>query len=321
MAMFIVFLTVFAAAVLFMLAFTSRKAAETKQTRARLQAIAASRVLGAEEEPLLVQRDDELSTVPWLDRLLRKADFSPRLRLMLYQADLNWTVGKVLLISVVAACVPGYLFYFRTGALLAALAVGAVAGCAPVLYVSRRRSQRFERIRQLLPEAIDLMVAAIRAGHSFASAMGMSASESPEPLRREIRQCYEEQYFGADMRTALLNLARAVPIHDIHMIVTAALIQKDTGGNLTEILEKVAHLIREEFRLHRQIRVHTAQGRLTGWILALLPPALGMALYFINPEYISLLWKRPVGLKMLYGSTVMTLLGVYIIRRIVRMQI
>jgi tight adherence protein B len=219
------------------------------------------------------------------------------------------------------ARVAGYPVYLRTGASLLSLFIAGMAGAAPFAYVLHRRSARFDRMRQYLPEALDLMVSAIRAGHSLSSAMGMAANESPEPIRREFRQCFDEQNFGLELRQALLNLSHRVPIHDIRILVTAILIQSDAGGNLTEILDKVAYLIREDFRLQRQVRTHTAQGRLTGWILSLLPPLLGVLLYLVNPDNMSILWKRPEGRAMLYTGTVMTMIGGLIIRRIIRIRI
>jgi len=199
--------------------------------------------------------------------------------------------------------------------------IGGVVGLAPFAYVLQKRNSRFDKMRQFLPEALDLMVAAIRAGHSFSSAMGMAAKESPEPVRREFRQCFDEQNFGLELRIALMNMVHRVPIHDIRIMVTAVLIQSDTGGNLTEILDKVAYLIREDFRLQRQVKTHTAQGRLTGWILSLLPPILGVMLYMVNPKNMSILWERSEGRAMLYAGTTMTIIGALIIRKIVRIRI
>src|SRR5262249_44869201 len=154
---------------------------------------------------------------------------------------------------------------------LIAIPLALLAAAAPFIYVFRKREARFEQMRQALPEALDLMNAGIRAGHSFSSAMSMAAKDSPEPVRKEFRQCFEEQNFGLDFRTALPNLQYGVPSSEIGMLVTAVMIQTESGGNLTEILEKVAYLIRENFRLRRQIRVHTAQGRISGWVLAIMP--------------------------------------------------
>jgi len=151
--------------------------------------------------------------------------------------------------------------------------------------------------------------------------MAIVSRESPEPVRGEFRQCYDEQNFGLDLRTAMSNLVHRVPIHDFRIISAAVLIQKETGGNLTEILERVAHLIREDFRLQRQVQVHSAQGRMTGYILAALPLVLGILMYLANPEETSLLWRHPLGLKMLYGSIISTALGTFIIYKIVQVRI
>jgi tight adherence protein B len=317
----VTFVAFFLAVVLVGSAVTTSRSKETKQTRSRLELIAAPQSDFAKEDMLAMRRVEQLSGIPWLDSLLRRVDIADPIRLALHQADLKWTVGRLLMMSGLLAVVAGLLVYLRTGALLLAIVIGIATGCGPYLYVLRKRAYRFDRMRQYLPEALDLMVAAIRAGHSFSSAMGMAAKESPEPIRREFRQCFDEQNFGLELRFALLNLAYRVPIHDIRILVTAVLIQNETGGNLTEILDKVAYLIREDFRLQRQVRVHTAQGRLTGWILSLLPPILGLVLYLVSPDQMSLLWRRPMGQKMLVASIVMTLTGALIIRKIVRIRI
>jgi tight adherence protein B len=316
----VAFIAFFGAIVLVLSLATGKAANAEKKMISRLEQIAAPQS-AAVESRLELRRVELLSGIPWLDNLLRRADFSDRLKLLLYQADLNWNVGKLLGAAVLVACIAGYATYWRTGAILFSLLVFALAGSAPFLYVVQVRARRFDRMRQYLPEALDLMVAAIRAGHSFASAMGMAAKEAPEPIKREFRQCFDEQNFGLELRFALENLAHRVPIHEIRIIVTALLIQAETGGNLTEILDKVAYLIREDFKIQRQVRVHTAQGRLTGWILSLLPPILGGLLYTINPEHMSLLWTTPVGLKILYASLVMTIIGALIIRKIVRIEV
>jgi tight adherence protein B len=198
--------------------------------------------------------------------------------------------------------------------------LGAFCGAVPFAFVLYKRARRFEGIRQLLPDALEMMVAVIRAGHSLMSAMGQAAKETPDPLRRELRQCFEEQNFGLDLRLAMANLAYRVPLPETRVISAAVLIQRDTGGNLTEILERVAHLIREEYRLRRQVRIHTAQGRLTGWILALLPVFLGVVIYVMNPAHMRLLWTRPMGLKMLYGGAILEALGIFVILKIVRVR-
>jgi tight adherence protein B len=316
----VVFAAFFLAVTLVAVAIAAPRAKETKQTVSRLESLASPQSKAAKEESLNLRRDEQLSNLPWLDRLLQQMD-AERLRLLLYQADMKWSVGQLLLMSASMAFAAGALVLLRTGAFLLAFVIGALAGSAPLLYVLHQRSSRFDRMRQYLPEALDLMNAAIRAGHSLSSAMGMAAKESPEPIRREFRQCYEEQNFGMELRLAFTNLAYRVPIHDIRIVVVAVLIQNESGGNLTEILDRVAHLIREDFRLQGQVRVHTAQGRMTGWILSLLPAILGLGLYMVHPEQMSVLWKTETGRTMLYGSIAMTIVGALLIRKIVRIQV
>jgi tight adherence protein B len=147
------------------------------------------------------------------------------------------------------------------------------------------------------------------------------ANESPDPIGPEFKICFDEQNYGLDLRTAMDNLVARVPLQDLRIIVTAIIIQRSSGGNLAEVLDKAAYLVRERFRLRRQVRTHTAQGRLTGWILTFLPVVLGLGLYFVNPKNMSLLWHRELGLRLLYSAGVMTVIGALVIRKIVNMEV
>src|SRR5713101_7356039 len=315
-----VFGSVFIVAVLLLVAMGTGATQELKQTLERLDAVMISDSQG-QDEVLDIRRQELLSTIPWLNRWLQGIDLFPRLRLLLYQAELNWTVGGLLLMCIFAWVIAGNTIYWRTEAGVFSTVVSALASAAPLLYVLHKRSRRFNRFEERLPNALDMMVSALRAGHSLNSAIGTVAKEAGEPVAREFKKCFDEQNFGLELRNAMQNLAGRVPIDDVRMMVTAILIQKESGGNLAEILEKVASIIRDRFRLKRQIRVHTAQGRLTGWILSILPVVLGLGLYLVNPENMSLLWKRPFGVKMLYTATVMTIIGALIIRKIVRVRV
>lgn len=317
----LVFLGVFLVTVLLMVAMGTGASKEVKERLASLQSTFGRAGSESDQEVADIRKEELLSSLPWLNRLLIKADVAPRLRLILYQADVKWTVGGLLLMSISAWVVAGFVLWLRTGSLPPAILLSAIFAAAPLGYVLRQRGRRFSRFEQGLPQAMDIVVSALRAGHSLISALGIMARESPEPISGEFRKCFDEQNYGLDLRTAMLNLATRVPIQDMRMIVTAILIQRESGGNLAEVLEKVAHVIRERFRLKRQIRVHTAQGRLTGWILSLLPVVLGLLLYLVNPEHMSVLWKRPVGLKLMYAATVMTIIGALIIRKIVRIRV
>jgi tight adherence protein B len=184
-----------------------------------------------------------------------------------------------------------------------------------------KRAQRFSKFEQNLPEALDLMVSALRAGQSLVAALKLVGDEVPDPIGGEFRICFDEQNYGLELRTAMENLVVRAPLQDLRIVVTAILIQKESGGNLAEVLDKASYLIRERFRLRRQVRVHTAQGRMTGWILSLLPIVLGIGLYLLNPKTMSILWTRPIGIKLLYTSAVMTVTGGLIIRKIVNMEV
>jgi tight adherence protein B len=216
---------------------------------------------------------------------------------------------------------PAYLVYLRTRAVPFALLSGLLFGATPFVYVLHKRSKRFQKFEEELPEALNLMVSALRAGHSLVAALGLVGSESPDPIGGEFKICCDEQNYGVELRTAMDNLISRVPLQDLRIVTTAILIQKESGGNLAEVLDKTAHIIRERFRLKRQVRIHTAQGRLTGWILSFLPIVLGIGLYFVDPDHLSLLWKREIGIKLLYASAGMTITGALIIRKIVNMEV
>jgi tight adherence protein B len=165
------------------------------------------------------------------------------------------------------------------------------------------------------------MVSGLRGGHSFVSVLALVAREASDPIGPEFRICFDEQNYGLELREALQNLAARVPVQDVRIVITAVMVQKETGGNLAEVLEKCGHVIRERFRLKQEVRVKTAQGRLTGWILSLLPPGLAAMLYLLRPEIISLLWLRPLGVKMIYTGVVMVSIGALLIRKIVNIRV
>lgn len=317
----IVFIAVFAAVVLVVSALNAGTSEQQRQVLDRLDSISMAAKRAPQEEGLSLLREEMLSSVPWINRWLQEVDLFPRLRQLLREADLRWTVARLLLMALGCAVAVALGVYWRTTELALSVILGAGGATLPFLYVLYVRNERFGAFEARLPEALDLMTNALRAGHSLISALEMVAKEMPNPIADEFQKCFDEQNFGLELREALLNLAARIPIHDMHIFVTAVLIQKESGGNLAEILDKVAYVIRERFRIKRQIRVHTAQGRLTGWILTLLPPVLGVLLYLINPEYMSRLWKNPTGIKLIYVSLTMTTLGGLVIRKIVNIRV
>jgi tight adherence protein B len=317
----LVFLGVFVVSALLLVASGAGATQRAKVILANLDAALARGRPEAFDQIVDLRKDEMLSAIPWLNRWLLRIDLAPRLRTLLHQARLKWTAGGLLLVSIGCFAFPAYLVYLRVGVVILSLLIGLVTGCLPLAFVLYKRSKRFDKFEEHLPEALDLMVSALRAGHSLVAALRLVADESPEPIGGEFRICFEEQNYGLDLRTAFENLVARVPVQDMRIVVTAILIQKETGGNLAEVLEKVAYVIRERFRLKRQVRVHTAQGRMTGWILSLLPVVLGAGLYFVNPKTMSILWTTPIGIKLLYCSVAMTITGALIIRKIVNMKV
>lgn len=317
----LVFVGVFVVLTLLLVASGTAASQQAKQTLSVLESALAVERSQSNDPIVDIRKMELLSAVPWINRWLLKLEIAPSLRSLLYQANVKWTAGGLLLMSVACFVFPAYLIYLRTGAFIFAAMAGLLLGGTPLFYVLHKRRQRFSKFEQELPEALDLMVSALRAGHSLISALGLVAQESPDPIGVEFRICFDEQNYGLELRTAMSNLLARVPLQDLRIVVTAILIQKESGGNLAEVLDKVAHVIRERYRLKRQVRVHTAQGRMTGWILSFLPIVLGVALYLIRPDTMSLLWRNPIGLKMLYASAALTVTGALIIRKIVNMEV
>jgi tight adherence protein B len=318
----LVFLGVFAVVALLLVALGTGAAQQAKQVHATLDSALATESTEERGPIVNLRKDDQvLSGIPWLNRKLLQFELAPRIQTLLYQADLKWTAGTLLAACALLFLVPAYLAYWRFGNILIALGAGALLGFAPFGFVLKKRGIRLEKFQQGLPEALDLMVSALRAGHSLIAAMGSVARECADPVGCEFRTCFEEQNYGLELKTALDNLISRVPLQDLRIVSTAIMIQKESGGNLAEVLDKTSHVVRERFRLKRQVGVHTAQGRMTGIVLTLLPIVLGIAMYFLNPAMMSILWTNPIGVKMLWIASGMLVVGGLIIRHIVNMDV
>ncbi len=318
----LVFLGVFTVATLLLVATGTGASEQAKRTLASLDSALATSSKSEMSDLLVdVRRNELMSSIPLVDRWLLKIELAPRLRSLLYQADLKWTVGGLLLICIVAFVIPAYLVYLRTHTLLIAIVVGLVGAYLPFGYVLHKRTQRMKKFEQGLPEALDLIVSALRVGHSLSSALGLVTRECPDPVGTEFKVCFDEQNYGLELKAAMDNLTTRVPLQDLRMVSTAILIQKESGGNLAEVLEGTSAVIRERFRLKREILTHTAQGRLTGWILTLLPIVLGCALYVVAPKMMSILWTRDLGIKLIYTAIGMMVVGGLIIRKIVNLDV
>jgi tight adherence protein B len=317
----LVFFGVFAVVALLMTARGTVASQEARRTIATLDSALAHDATETRDRHPNLRKNELLSGIPWLNRKLLGFELAPRLYTLLHQADLKWTAGGLLTGSGLCFALPAYLIYLRFDSFLLSLVVGVPLGSAPFLWVLSKRSKRFSLFEQGLPEALDLMVSALRAGHSLIASIGLVARECPNPVGSEFQACFEEQKYGLEMKTALEHMQARIPVQDLKIISTAIMIQNESGGNLAEVLDKTSNVIRERFRLKRQVAVHTAQGRLTGLVLAVLPIVLGFGLFTINPTMMSVLWKTALGVKLLWTAGGMLVLGGLVIRKIVNMDV
>jgi tight adherence protein B len=317
----VVFMGVFTVVALVAIATGSGANQRAKQALATLDSALATESPAARDQILNLRKDELLSAIPWLNKKLLQFQLAPLIYSLLRQADLKWTPGGLIAGCGLCFVLPAYLVYLRFGSVLIALLVGLAVSFAPIGYALFKRSKRFNKFQEGLPEALDLIVNAVRAGHSLIAAMGLVARECADPVGAEFKACFEEQNYGLELTTALDNLIVRVPLQDLKIVATAITIQKESGGNLAEVLDKTAHVIRERFRLKRQVRTHTAQGRLTGVVLTLLPIGLGIVLFFVNPTSMSLLWTTVLGRKLLWAGAIGIVLGGFIINRIVDMEV
>jgi tight adherence protein B len=300
--------------------FAMRRTRSEKVVQERLQAIEKSADAKTEDTSNILKQE-ALSDVAWLNDIMQGVSLFTRLQRFIEQAESRWTVGQLVIGSLLVAVCGTWIATYWVPVLALAALIGLALGASPYVYLYWKRVFRFRKFEELLPDTIDLMARALRAGHTVSSAIEMISEEVPSPVGPEFRRVFEEQNFGLPLRDSLLNLTHRVPIEDVQFLVTAILVQKETGGNLAEVLDKTTQVIRDRFRIRGQLRVYTAQGRLTGWILAGLPFFMFFALSMISPDYTKLLLTDPLGQKMIYAGLILMALGAYFIRRIVNIRV
>jgi len=296
-----------------------REVRRRRDFRRQLEAVTGKDGPGGDMLKTSVLRDGDDDSA--FDSVLTALPQIRDLKILLEQADLSWTPGTFLAISFgLAVALASSAFILSQAAMPAALA--ALAGLwFPLMYVKRLKKRRLRRFEEQFPEAIDLLGRSIRAGHAFPTGLKVVGEESPEPMATEFRQIFDEQKFGLPLEDSLMGLADRIDMVDVRIFVTAILIQREVGGNLAEILDKISYTIRERFTLQRQIRVYTAQGRLTGYILAALPILLGMAIAALNPDYMGILFEEPMGKVLIAAAAILQFLGFLLIRRIIDIEI
>lgn len=244
-----------------------------------------------------------------------------RLQLLFVQSGSPMSVGAFCVFSAGTGVATGILMLLFMGSLLPAVAGAILGSFLPYFHIRRKRAQRIARFEEQFPDAVDLLGRAIRAGHPFTSGLKMVADEMRDPVAGEFRQVFEEQKFGMPVKDSLLGLAERIGLPDVRMFVTAVLIQREVGGNLAEILDKISATVRERFVLRRQVNTYTAQGRMTGYLLSGLPIGIGFIVYLLNPEYIMVMFHHPAGRVMLGVSAAMQVLAYTVINKIVTIDI
>jgi tight adherence protein B len=284
-----------------------------------LEHIEDSRTVAGDGSTILKRQ--ALSATPWLDELIREIPGSEDLARLIRQSGQTWQVSSVLFFSVAVTVVVGWIASTSIPSVALSVILGVIVGSTPYLYLYIRREMRFRKCDSLLPDAVDLMARGLRAGHAVPAVLEMVGREIAEPLAGEFRILHEEQNLGLPLRDAMLNLVDRVPRDDMRFLATAVLLQKETGGNLAQILDKTAALARERGRLYGQLRIYTAQGRITGWILCIAPFIMFGLLSAVNWKYEKILFTNPTGLKVIYIGLAMMLAGILIIRKIIDIKV
>jgi tight adherence protein B len=262
-----------------------------------------------------------LSGVPAIHRLMMRFSWSGRLKNFIEQSGMNAKPGKIVLLSCVLAAGAYVATKFFHMPLWGCAAAGLALGSVPFAVIAFKRNRRMRQFEEHFPEALDLLGRAVRAGHAFTTGMEMIGKESAEPIGGEFRKTFEEQNFGLPMRDALLNMTERVPLIDVRFFVTALLVQKETGGNLAEILDNLSRVIRDRFRIYREVRTKTAAGRLSAMILIALPPIMMLLLSNLNPTYMQVLFDDPKGPTVLAIAGTLQLIGSAIIWKIIHIEV
>ncbi|CAB3756114.1 pilus assembly protein TadB [Burkholderia puraquae] len=297
----------------------ARHGTAARRIESRIRSMSAGG--NVQQERLSILKKRMLDESKPFDRLLLRVPRVHRLDLVIQQSGLAWTLPKLIMLSAMFAGVTWLALSFATLPQLATLPVALFAGCWPTMYVMRCRGKRMRKLERQLPDICDMISRALRSGHSFTSTLGMVGDEFPDPMGGEFRITFDEVNYGVSLHDALMNLATRVPVQDLRYFVIAVLIQRETGGNLAELLDCISALIRERFKLFDKVRVLSAEGRLSAWILGLLPFGTAAVMALLNREFLSVLWEDPAGIRMVGGMLVSMLFGLFWIRRIVRIRV
>jgi tight adherence protein B len=318
-AMVLVFLAIFLLVEGLYLFWNAHRGPDARKLQERLHALSASRDNTVQAQLL---KERMLSDLPGLERAFLAMPRLQRLDAYIQQSGLHWSVAKLLLTSLALGLVGWMLVWsFAHLGVVASAAATAVLAAIPWFVLQRARAKRMTKMELQLPDALDLMTRALRSGHAFSSALKMVGEELPDPLAAEFRTVHDEINFGVSMQQALTNFSERVPLTDLRYFVVAVLIQRESGGNLTEILMNLSRLIRERLKLLSKVRVLSAEGRLSAWILGVMPFALAGVMNAFNPKFMSPLWTDPIGITIVKYMLILMAIGVIILRKIVRIRV
>jgi tight adherence protein B len=268
-----------------------------------------------------VVKQTNAGPLPVLDKFVSRYSAGGKLQRLIDQSGVKTTPSAVVLISLVMAAAAGLVAALLTHLWFVVPFAAGAAAILPILFLTHKRTRRMNAFEEMFPEALDLISRALKAGHAFQTAMGMAADEMKEPVGPEFKKTFDQQNYGLPLRDALVQMSERVPLLDVRFFVTAVLIQRETGGNLAEILENLAHVVRERFKILRQVRVHTAHGRFTAWVLLALPAFLAGALMYLNPDHMKLLFTEPMGRMMLGLTVVLQTTGYFWIRKVIKIEV
>ena len=292
----------------------------TREMDKRLKDVSSFRVEETEGGESIV-RAQQQGPLPAIDKMLKSAAIGKRIDRLIDHSGVQ-TTPSALIVGSLCAGLAGFLLAMLFSPQPAFRPLAALAGmAAPIMWLKHKAHVRLKRFEEQFPEALDLLSRALRAGHAFQTAMGMVADELAEPVGPEFKKAFDQQNYGLPLKDALNELADRVDLLDVRFFVTAVLIQRDTGGNLSEILDNLAHVVRERFKILRQVRVHTAHGRFTGYVLLGLPAFLAIALMYLNPEHMGVLFREPIGQMMVIATVIMQTIGFFWIRQVIKIEV
>jgi tight adherence protein B len=294
-----------------------------KQMRARLEAVTqvSTHSESSSEVDALMLRREVLSKIPRLNRILSDFGALRRLNLFLQQGGMETTVATLVSLALLLGVVSYLIAFLLRMPQLLCLVSALLLASIPFLVVAYKRNRRLAKFEELFPDAMDMLGRAVRAGHAFTTGLELIANEMPEPVAGEFRTTFEQQNLGLPLRDALGNLAVRVPLPDVRIFVSALQIQRESGGNLAEILDNLSVVVRERFKLLRQVRVYTSEGRLSLYILSAMPPIAAVVFFLIKPNYMMRLFTDPLGQKMIFAAVTMQVIGYLVIKKIVTLKV